>query len=313
MRLKLPLTSAVLENYIEADRQIKDLEEYKAAVRDAILKRGATEFSVGEFAIKVTAFERLVAAPIEQLKEKLGAALFRKVTRKITSERVSVKRVRDIAKVLASAFAFIVLANLTTGCSSLPRNKWTDKTMRVMIDPEGVSAKHYVRIQQALVASGKWVVVDRGMGYNAIKKEQERQHREQSDRFLDSEKYAHWGKLYGVGGVVVAHSACIVRDGLFKKNFPHCQQYLAVVDANTGEVIASAQGDNEGSSYDYDLAPSWDDVVADLNDAYPENYEPNKTHQVLRDYKELSQEEATRQREQLAREQAERQPAAKKE
>lgn len=196
----------------------------------------------------------------------------------------------------------LMLAALTAvstmlGCSSLPRNKWTDKSMRVMIDPEGVDAKHYVRVQQALVASGKYVVVDRGMGYNAIKKEQEREHRENTDRFMDREKYAHWGKLYGVGAVVVAHAQCTTKDGWFKHAYPFCRQYLAIVDSNTGEVIATAEEESEGSSYDYDLAPSWEDAVAKLNDAYPSHFEPNKDHKALRDYKDLSQEEATRQRE----------------
>lgn len=201
--------------------------------------------------------------------------------------------------------AVLVGTSLITGCAT-PRTRWTDKTMRVLINPEGISANHYVKIQQALTESGKWVVVDRGMAYDAIKKEQEREHREQSDRFLDREKFAHWGKLYGVGGIVVAHAQCTTKDGWFKHAYPVCHQYLAIVDSNTGEVIATAKDEAEGSSYDYDLAPEWEDIVAKLNKAYPENYEPNKDHKILRDYKDLSQEEATRQREKLAQENAEK-------
>lgn len=196
-----------------------------------------------------------------------------------------------------SAIALFAGISTVTGCATA-RTKWTDKTMRVMIDPDGVEADHYVRIQEALVSSGKWVVVDRGMGYNAIQKEQEREHRGQSDRFLDREKFAHWGKLYGVGGIVVAHAQCQVKDGWFiKKNYPHCQQYLAIVDTNSGEVISAVQDEVDGGSYDYQLAPSWEEIVAKLNNAFPTHFETNKDDKILRDYKDVSQEEATRQKE----------------
>lgn len=200
--------------------------------------------------------------------------------------------------------AVIVGVSTISGCATA-RTKWTDKTMRVMIDPDGIDANHYVKIQQALVDSGKWVVVDRGMGYNAIQKEQEREHRYETDRFLDREKFAHWGKLYGVGGIVVAHAQCQVKDGwIMKKNYPHCQQYLSIVDTNSGEVIAAVQDEADGGSYDYQMAPSWDDIVAKLNNAFPSHFEPNKDEKSLRDYKDLSQEEATRQREELAKQQS---------
>jgi hypothetical protein len=205
------------------------------------------------------------------------------------------------------AIAFL----LVTGCAT-PRTKWTDHVMRVLVDPEGVTADHYVRIQQALVESGKWVVVDRGMGYDAIRKEQEREHRTQSDRFLDREKFAHWGKLYGVGGIVVAHAQCKIKDGIFKHNYPDCHQYLAIVDSNSGEVIAAVQDQQEGGSYDFDAAPSWDNIVAKLNSAYPSSFTPNKDDKILRDYKELSKEEAIRQKEQLAKENAARAPTSEK-
>lgn len=201
---------------------------------------------------------------------------------------------------ILSTLALVMVGSSVTGCSTA-RTKWTDKTMRVMIDPDGIDANHYVKIQQALVESGKWVVVDRGMGYNAIQKEQEREHRFQTDRFLDKEKFAHWGKLYGVGGIVVAHAQCQVKDGWFlKKNYPHCQQYLAIVDTNSGEVISAVQDEADGGSYDYQLAPSWDDIVAKLNSAFPSHFVSNKDEKPLRDYKELSQEEATRQKEVVA-------------
>lgn len=197
-------------------------------------------------------------------------------------------------KLLSLLVGFSVIAS---GCAT-PRTRWTDKTMRVMIDPDGIEANHYVRIQQALVASGKWVVIDRGQGFQAMQKEQEREHRYQADRFLDREKFSQWGKMYGVGGIVVAHAQCQVRDGwALHKNYPHCQQYLAVVDSNSGEVISAVEDEADGGSQEFQIAPSWEEIVAKLNSAFPSHFEPNRDEKSLRDYKDLSQEEAQRQKE----------------
>lgn len=208
---------------------------------------------------------------------------------------------------LKYALAVILVgSSVMSGCAGIKRSKWSDKTMRVMINPEGIGAGHLVRIQQALVQSGKWVVIDRGMGYHAIQKEQEREHREQTDRFMDREKFAHWGKLYGVGGVVVAHAQCSYKRNWFTGNtYPYCQQYLAIIDTNTAEVISAVEDDSEGSAYETDIAPSWDDIVAKLNNAFPARFQPSKEEKTLTDYKDLSQEEATRQKEVLARQLAE--------
>lgn len=295
------LTQTILKEYLALNKQIEQIEARKQEIRAGILAQKKPTFTIGDYLVNVTAYERRTTVPMDELREIVGEKMFSKITTVTPSERITVKSMGERLKLALLAFMVLAVGFTTGGCATA-RTKWTDKSMRVMINPDGISAKHYVRIQQALVESGKWVVVDRGMGYDAIKKEQEREHREQTDRFLDSEKFAHWGKLYGVGGIVVAHAQCVQKDGIFKKNFPVCRQYLSIVDSNSGEVIAAVEDESEGSSYDYDLAPSWEDAVVKLNSAYPTHYEPNRDHKILRDYKELSKEEATRQREQLARE-----------
>ncbi|MBY0314588.1 MAG: hypothetical protein K2Q26_03650 [Bdellovibrionales bacterium] len=180
------------------------------------------------------------------------------------------------------------------GCASTPRTKWTDKTMRVMIDPDSIPAEHHVMIQQALVDSGKWFVVDRSSGFRAIKTEQQRLHREESDRYEDREKWAHWGKLYGVGGIVVAHAQCKKEQGwLIGRWYQVCRQYLSIMDANTGEVITAIQTDAESSEAGF--YPKWDEAVAKLNESYPANFKPFQTSERLEQYRELSKEEAQRQ------------------
>lgn len=200
------------------------------------------------------------------------------------------------------------IAILVQGCSSMPRTKWTDRSMRVLLDPDSVDANHYVKITQALVESGKWVVIDRGQGYKAVKKEQERVHRDQGDRFLDREKFSHWGKLYGVGSIITAHAQCQFRQGWFlHNNYTYCQQFLAIVDSNSGEVITAVQGEASGGNLDYELTPSWEDTVAKLNDAFPKDFRPSKDEKSLIDYKALSAEESQRYRENHP--QTERRPA----
>lgn len=217
------------------------------------------------------------------------------------------KRIQLLAVVLLAATASV----LFTGCAT-PRTKWTDKTMRTFIDPSSIDANNYVRIQQALVSSKKWIVVDRAMAYRAIKAELERTHRTESDMFMDKEKYAIWGRLLGVGGIVVAHVQCQVKASFWAGKYNHCQQFLSIVDTNTGEVIATSENDENGDVAEYEIAPSWEDTVAQLNDNYPSHFEKNKDDKILDAYKELAGEEAVRQKEKVAQDQvkAARAPAS---
>lgn len=182
------------------------------------------------------------------------------------------------------------------GCASTPRSKFNDRVMRVMIDPDSIPAEHHMMIQQALVDSGKWFVVDRSKGFKAIKTEQERLHRDEADRYEDREKWSQWGKLYGVGGIVVAHAQCKKEQGwLIGRWYQVCRQYLSIVDSNTGEVITAIQNDAESSEADF--APKWDEAVAKLNESYPADFKPLQTSERIEQYRELSKEEAQRAKE----------------
>lgn len=209
------------------------------------------------------------------------------------------------AKLIWSVF----VATIFTGCSTTtPRTKWTDKTMRIMIDPESIDAQNYVKVQHALVNSGKWIVVDRRDGFKAIKKEQEMLHRNESDRYEDREKYALWGKLYGVGGVVVAHSQCTRYEGFLPGQYNHCRQNLAIMDTNNGEVLAVSEATSD--SDDWTQMPSWEESVAILNDNFPKHFVRDMSDEKLLEYKDLAREEAVRQKENLVNEI--RTPASKK-
>lgn len=200
------------------------------------------------------------------------------------------------------AIGFLVLA-LASGCAT-SRTKYTDKNLRVMIDPDHIDEDNYFKLQKALVASGSFVVVDRKQGFTAIKKEQERLHRNEVDRYEDKQKWAHWGKLYGVGGIIVPHNECQkVESGPLFKPGPRvrCHQYLSILDANTGEVIAVAQenvyseriANIYGNHY---LAPEWDDTVDTLMDNYPKKFEKREDHEIIANYKKESEEHAQAQR-----------------
>jgi hypothetical protein len=188
-------------------------------------------------------------------------------------------------------------------CSSVEkRTRFTDKNMRVMIDPDSIAPEHHVRIQRALVASGMFAVIDRSKGMNAIKKEQERLHRNEVDRFEDREKWAHWGKLYGVGAIVVAHVQCFSKQSFWnpQMSIKRCDQFLSLMDANTGEIIMAVEGQADTENImdsGYQLAPSWDEVVEKFTAAYPKDFKfvPYSTRLV--EYQDLSEEAARRQKE----------------
>lgn len=196
-------------------------------------------------------------------------------------------------------YAILFLLVITTGCSST-RTKWNDPQMRTMIDSDSISADHYVRIAHALVATGKFSVVDRASGLRAIKKEQNVVHRLQPERYMDKEKWSHWGKLYSVGSIVVPHVQCRTQTSFWHRDRAErvCQQSLMVVHANTGEIMLMVDGKNSAPvSYDLTwIAPDWDDVVEKLAEQYPADWEKRYNEEKLRLYQEISAEEARRQK-----------------
>ncbi len=178
--------------------------------------------------------------------------------------------------------------------------------MRVMVDPDGIDAGDYIRIVSALKSSGKWFVVDRRDGLRAILKEQRMLHRTMADRFKDEEKYSIWGRLYGVGGVVTARAQCAHRAG-FWSTWTTCVQNIAVISANSGEVIATAEGSNDDAETyhgDIKIASDWNDTVGKLNDAFPKNFEKEKYSDEMRNFRAEAKEEAVRQKENIGRDAA---------
>jgi len=201
---------------------------------------------------------------------------------------------------MKTLFFFLLLSLI--GCASLDRNKFTDPHFRIMVDPDSIEAKHYVRVVHSLQRTKKFVVVDRASGFNAIRREQQMAHRDNVDRFDDKEKWAHWGKLYGVGAVVVAQSNCGMTTVWWSQyNFTRCIQTLIFVDANTGEIMATAEDDVLQSTVEQ-VPPAWDDITEQLIADYPKVFEPNKDHPNIWQYRDESKELAVRQKEQMAAE-----------
>ncbi len=182
----------------------------------------------------------------------------------------------------------IILVTLLFLCScATKRTKYSDKNMRIMVDPSGISMTDYTNLQTALVQSNVWTVLDRARGIAAVKNEQEQLHKYNHDRFDPREKFAHWGKLHGVGAVVVAHSECQNRVNQWNvtelRNY--CRLFLNLVDANTGEVIVAVNGDDKAP---FMSSPEWDDVVEELVEVYPKYFKDVELHEKLLEYKEDS-------------------------
>lgn len=198
----------------------------------------------------------------------------------------------------------LLAALLIVGCSSAEkRNKWTDKSMTLMLDPETFTAADYVAVQTALIQEGSFTIVDRASAFNAVKKEQERTHRKEIDRFNDFSKYAQWGKLHSVGSVVIGHSQCFRTKKFFSTEsiVNRCKLHLALVDSNTGEVIAAVDDEQDSSSAvdagSFNQPKNWKDVVAKLINSYPKDYKPNYYSDGLERYRNESAVEAQKQRE----------------
>lgn len=198
---------------------------------------------------------------------------------------------------LLNFLCLATLVFLSVGCSST-RTKWSDPQMRVLIDPVGIDAPTYARIQHALLQTKKFTVVDRSEGFQAIRREQTQMHRREPDRYENKEKWSHWGKLYGVGAVVVAVTQCRTGNSFWHRDRAErtCLQSLRLFHANTGEAIVSVEGENSAAlSYDQTyIVPDWEDTADKLASEYPSNWEPRYYNEDVRLYQEVSKEEALR-------------------
>lgn len=203
---------------------------------------------------------------------------------------------KDFAMFVLMCVMYFAYMAMTTGCASTAQKltKHNSPLMRVMIDASVMRPEQYVRLQNSLARSGKWILVDRSRGFHVIKQEQELQHRNQSDRFEDSEKYAHWGKLYGVGAVIVPNADCERMTNFFSGYFNRCRQTLSIINANTGEIMATSDVSAD-SEPGWEAIPSWDIAVEELNAHFPERLD-TRVDQELVEYKKLSKEEAEKRR-----------------
>lgn len=159
----------------------------------------------------------------------------------------------------------VLLALSFVGCASVPTTRDNIKQRRVFID-ESTDPDTTMLVKQALWQSGKWFVVDRDRGLNALKNEQERQ------GLSNEEKYAELGKLFGAGAVVIPSDRCVRMSGII--SLPHyvCDQFLTVVDSSTGEVLVSVRNKAEGGSDE--LRPNWDETVEKMEKSFPKTWEP---------------------------------------
>lgn len=208
--------------------------------------------------------------------------------------------------------AFIIACMM--GCSSTPQiTKWTSPDLRIAVDPMGIDSANYVRLEEALVNTNKFFVIDRGSGFQAVVKEQDYVHGvaygsddkpNTFERYGDQDRYARLGKLYSVGSVIVAQTRCATKSSFWSGYYKHCEQYLALINSSTGEVVAAVSGvasDAEDYYGVMNIAASWDGVVEKLVQAIPKEYTPNKYDERMRIYRNEIREDSIRRREQLER------------
>jgi hypothetical protein len=157
----------------------------------------------------------------------------------------------------------IIALLLVTGCASTQRKfSWTDKASRLMVDPAGIPAEHYSMIQDALIRSDRFVVIDRPAELDTLIREAEA-----TNPDLRKTRWKDWEKKYDIGGVVVAHVQCQKKykgDQTYADNL--CHQFLAIMDSSTGKEVAVVEGENSAPaavSYEY-LVPDWEEIAGKL-------------------------------------------------
>lgn len=177
--------------------------------------------------------------------------------------------------------------SLLSACATV-RTRSSDPVMRIAVDNQSISLGSYARLEKALVDSGKFIVVDRAMGFKAIVHEQEMEHT--TTRFGENEKYSLWAKLYGVGGIVVATEQCYQKGSIWGAIYSHCTLNLTLVNATTGEIMAVSEGNDTTRPQ---IAPEWADTVENLIDTYPKVFASKedlnqtiKYGDTLKDYRE---------------------------
>ena len=181
---------------------------------------------------------------------------------------------------IPSVLMLILVAVFATGCATT-RTKYSDPVMRVMVDPDAFDTQDVMWINHALSSNGRFTVIDRGVGLRAAMKEQEFQHK--GKRVDNAEKYARWKKLYGAGGVITGHGRCN-----HYQRWALCVQQLQIIDASTGEVIATAARQEEFNASDV----NWNDTVEMLNKNFPEKFVEKENDEKLEQFRAIAKQEA---------------------
>ena len=172
---------------------------------------------------------------------------------------------RNVGYITYIIFLYLFVGIHFIGCAH--KTYLNDKNMRVMVDDSHLDIYNTQKLQAQLIKTKMFEVVDRGAAWNSLKKEQENQWVDEKYRYEESEKYAHWGKLYGVGAVLAPTFYCIVKQSIWRpgSRIKACTQMLNMVDANTGRIIAS---ENTEGAYDSHEILDWEDIIDKLYDAY---------------------------------------------
>lgn len=186
------------------------------------------------------------------------------------------------------------MAVALAGCSTA-RTKFNDPVMRLIVAPEGLNEENYTKVSLALMNTGKFRILDRGLGYEALKNEQDRQHKNESDRYESTEKWALYAKLHGAGGVALATQVC-QRSNSFWTDIYYlkCIQIIRIINASTSEIISIVENKVEGKAGECSLGVSWEETAWKLADSFPEQFEKNKDSDELNAYRKIAEESAAK-------------------
>lgn len=181
----------------------------------------------------------------------------------------------------------LILSTLmVVGCASNGVKKsnftWTDRAARLMIDPNGIPAEHYAMIQDSLIKSDRFVVIDRPQDLDTIQKVTN-----SMDPEVVKSRWMEYSKRYDVGGIVTAHVQCFN-----KGSQKFCHQFMAINNTETGELVAQAEGENSAMtavSYDY-IVPDWDATANLLVEKFDANKSKMDARRMVDKVREIANE-----------------------
>lgn len=193
-------------------------------------------------------------------------------------------------------FILVTIAHFISSCSTteIKRDKHSDPLFYVFIEPIRSKHEDYVGLRRALLATGRFRILERGSNFYSSLSEQDRQHKQFSNRFRDDLKYAWLKEMMGARGMIEVNSRCNQTQKWTGAFVRLCEITVTLIDINFSEAVVSVADQIEVPWLNGTEILDFTDVAQKLSESIPETFKPFLVKQPLKDYQEVSEERAKR-------------------